>query len=236
MAADHTIRCYEDFVDTLIEVGFSMSGGSNEGIFSVIPWSWNETPPYDTPVAWHTGDHETDPWEWRIRVLDERTDIAYSKVFFRKGGFITREWAPYFLAIRRENRTLQEAYEDGLISYLAKQIYTIIAQNEPLPLHAVKKLMGIKKEDVSKFDRAVIELQMRLYITMCGTQQRVSGKGELYGWSATVFCTTETFWGEDVFAKAEQIAKADALKTVRAQILKVNPDADEKKMLRFMEG
>ena len=31
-------------------------------------------------------DPETDPWEWRIRVLDERDDIAYAKLFYKKSG------------------------------------------------------------------------------------------------------------------------------------------------------
>jgi len=45
-----------DFVETLLAAGFSMGGGSGDGIYSVVPWSWNEPPPYKTPVRWHTGD------------------------------------------------------------------------------------------------------------------------------------------------------------------------------------
>jgi hypothetical protein len=95
---------YNDFVNSLLDAGFSMGGGNSEGIFSVVSWSWNEAPPYDTPVRWHTGDPETDPWEWRIRVLDERDDIAYAKLFFKKSGYITKEWYPYFLAVRRSGK------------------------------------------------------------------------------------------------------------------------------------
>ena len=84
---------YNDFVNSLLDAGFSMGGGNSEGIFSVVSWSWNEAPPYDTPVRWHTGDPETDPWEWRIRVLDERDDIAYAKLFFKKS---IHQRNPYF--------------------------------------------------------------------------------------------------------------------------------------------
>jgi len=42
------------------------------------------------PVRWHTGDPGTSPWEWRIRVLDERDDIAYPKRFYKKSGYITK--------------------------------------------------------------------------------------------------------------------------------------------------
>jgi hypothetical protein len=47
---------YNDFVAALHSAGFSMGGGNSEGIYSVILWGWNETPPYDTPVRWHTGE------------------------------------------------------------------------------------------------------------------------------------------------------------------------------------
>lgn len=93
--------------------------------------------PYETPVRWHTGDPETDPWEWRIRVLEEKEDIVYAKLFFNKSGYITKEWYPYFLAVRRGGRTLMEEYEDGKVSYFAKRIYEIIAQSEAMPLHVI---------------------------------------------------------------------------------------------------
>lgn len=102
-AGTFTIQNYNDFVTALLSNGFSVGGGNSEGIYALISWSWDENPPYDTPVRWHTGDPETDPWEWRIRVLDERNDIAYAKLFFNKSGYITKEWYPYFLAVRRGN-------------------------------------------------------------------------------------------------------------------------------------
>ena len=73
------IQNYDGFVQNLLTAGFSMGGGNDEGIFALVPWSWDEVPPYETPVRWHTGLAETDPWEWRMRVLDERRDIAYGK-------------------------------------------------------------------------------------------------------------------------------------------------------------
>ena len=113
------IRNYNDFLETLLDAGFAMGGGNDEGIYATIRWNWNEPPPYDTPIAWHTGDPETDPWEWRTRVLDEGRGIAYAKLFFKKSGFITKAWYPYFLAARRNGKTFTEAYEDGTISHFA---------------------------------------------------------------------------------------------------------------------
>ena len=61
-----------------------------------------------------------------MRVLDERGDIAYAKLFFKKSGYIIKEWYPYFLAARRGGNTFDEAYKDGTISHLAKRIYDVV--------------------------------------------------------------------------------------------------------------
>lgn len=79
------IQCYDDFVHELKSAGFTLVGENPDGIFSLGTL-------FGEKIRWHTEDPETDPWEWRMRVLEERDDIAYGKLFFKKGGFITREW------------------------------------------------------------------------------------------------------------------------------------------------
>ena len=230
------IRNYSDFVTALLDAGFSMGGGNSDGVYSVVSWSWDEVPPYDTPVRWHTGDPATDPWEWRMRVLDERDDIAYAKLFFRKSGYITREWYPYFLAVRRGGKNLMDEYANGMISYFARRIYEVIHEYGTLPLHAIKQIGGFSKQDASGFDRALNELQMKMYLTMCGRQQKLSQKGEGYGWSSTVFCTVETFFGKDIFEKAHQINEREAAEKIAERIYSLNPAADPKKVIKFIKG
>lgn len=230
------LQCYDDFITALLDAGFSMGGGNNDGVFAVIPWSWDEAPPYDTPVRWHTGLPESDPWEWRMRVLDERDDIAYSKLFFKKSGYITKEWYPYFLAARRGSRGFMEAYADGTISHFAKRIYDVIIENETLPLHAIKQIGGFSKEEASRFDRALVELQMKMYLTMCGRQQKLSRKGELYGWSSTVFCTVERYFGKEILEKASRISEREAAEKITEQIYRLNLAAEPKKVAQFIKG
>ncbi len=230
------IQNYNDFVISLLDAGFSMGGGNSDGIFSVVSWNWDQEPPYETPVRWHTGDPETDPWEWRIRVLDERDDIAYAKLFFKKSGYITKEWYPYFLAARRGGKNFMQEYEDGTMSHFAKRIYDIIIDNETLPLHAIKQIGGFTKEDASKFDRALVELQMKMYLTMCGRQQKLSKKGEEYGWSSTVFCTVERYFGKEIMEKADKINEREATERITEQVYRLNPTADPKKILKFIKG
>ena len=233
---DKRVECYNDFVEVLLDAGFSMGGGNSEGIFAITPWNWNEEPPYDTPVAWHTGDIETDPWEWRMRVLNERNDIAYGKIFVKKSGFVTRKWAPYFLAVRRGGTSFDEMYEDGVISHFAKRVYSVILENGVIPSHAIKAIAGFAKEDKAGFERALVELQMKMYITTCGAMQKMSKAGEEYGWSSAVFCTTEHFWGEAVFEETAKIDSAEAVAKITEQILLLNPEAEQKKILKFIKG
>lgn len=84
-----TIRGFGDFRAALLRAGFAVGGENDEGIFSLRPYM-------DPSLQYHTGDPETDPWLWRVRVLEDRA-LAGGKVFFGKAGWISREWYPLFL-------------------------------------------------------------------------------------------------------------------------------------------
>lgn len=230
-----TITNFSDFCAALLDCGFSMGGGSAKGIFAVVPYGWEEQDGIDSPVKWHTGNPETDPWEWRMRVLEERTDIAYSKLFFRASGYITREWYPDFLAVRRRGETFDEAYYGGTVSGTGKRIYDILEKNGATPFHELKRLGGFSKEDNSRFERAIVELQTRMFITMCGRAQKMNKYGEGYGWNSTVFCTVEDFW-EERGGELEYADPSEAYERIRCRIYELNPSADAKKADKFIRG
>ena len=230
------IKNYNDFVTALLDAGFSMSVGGGDGIYSVLPWGWDEPPPYSTPVRWHTGDPDTDPWEWRMRVLEERDDVAYAKLFFKKSGFIAREWYPYFLSARRGGLCLEDAYYGGAVSNAAKRVYDAICANGALPLHAIKQIAGLSTEDSSKVDAALNSLQMGMYITICGRQQKLSKQGLEYGWYSTVFTRVEDFWGAEIIDDSERVGNDEAVRAITDRILTLNPSADKKKIARFIQG
>jgi len=230
------INNYDDFIRELQQAGFSVgTGGNDEGVFGLMKFGWDEEP-LETSIRWHTGEPDTDPWVWRMRVLSERDDIAYSKVFFRKSGYVTKEWYPYFLAARRGGYAFDEAYADGIISYNAKRIYEAIIEHGSLPAHELKSYAGFTRKNKAGFDSALTELQMRMFLTICGERQKLSAKGELYGWPSSLFCTTERFWGEEVFEKASRIGAKEAEEKITGQVYKLNPSADMRKVARFIAG
>ena len=227
---------FNDFVRILLASGFSIGGGNDEGIYAIVDYDWLNIP-HDSPIIWHTGDPETDPWEWRIRILSECSDIAYAKCFFKKSGYITSEYYPYFLALRRGGVAFDDEYSDGLISHSAKRIYDVVREYGELPLHDIKTIGGFSRDEKSRFDSALTELQMRLYLTICGTRRRMNAKGEEYGWETTMFCTTERFWEHtDVFDRAAVIDEPEAYAMIRERVMKLNPNADEKKIRKFAYG
>ncbi|MDD4164309.1 MAG: hypothetical protein PHD46_02420 [Eubacteriales bacterium] len=229
------IHSFSDFCDALSDCGFSMGGGNAKGIYSVIPYGWEQQDNIDSPVKWHTGNPETDPWEWRMRVLEERKDIAYSKVFFRASGFITKDWYEYFYAVRRRGYSFEEAYADGMINRNEKRIYEVILENGETAFHEVKQLCGFSGEESSKFEQAVIDLQMKMYITICGRSRRINRRGEAYGWNSTVFTTVEDFWqarGHDLKSVSPELA----YNKIMEKVYSLNPNAKLKTADRFIRG
>lgn len=227
---------YSEFCDELLKCGFSMGGGSSKGIFALIPYDWQEQEFLDVPAKWHTGDPETDPWEWRMRVLEERDDIAYSKLFFNLGGYITKEFYPYFISVRRKGKDFYAAYNDGEMSAASKTIYDIVSGNGSAALHEIKLFGGFGKEDKSKFERAIVELQTKMYITICGRTYKTNAAGEKYGWSINVFTTPENYFGNDFIANAMKIPVKEAEEKIRARILELNPEAENRKIRKFIYG
>lgn len=226
------VQCYDDFCRELLNAGFSLGGGSDKEIYAVVPFDWTEQPA-GTPVRWHTGDPETDPWEWRMRVLEERSDIAYAKVFFRASGYITEEWYPYFLAVRRQGMSFEEAREEGRVSELSRRIYNAVQENGRVPMHEIKRLAGLRDETSAHIEKAMTDLQMGMFLTICGRQQKRNAYGELYGWSSTVFCTPEEFWHREF----DDLPDCDqAIQKICARVSQLNPSAQERKIRKFIYG
>jgi hypothetical protein len=223
------ITSFTEFVDSLREAGFSLGSRNSEGIYAI-------SGQYAPMVVEHTGDPATDPWEWRMRVLEECDDIAYGKVFFRKSGWITRDWFPCFLAARRPRQSFADAYGSGTMSHFARRIYDCVQTQGRLPFHELKRLAGFTSDDQAGFERALTDLQMRLFLTMCGRQQKTSPQTGSYGWASTVFCTTELFWGDEVFARAARLDSQAAYDRIATQVRRLNPQADPGKIDRFIRG
>ena len=86
-----------------------------------------------------------------------------------------------------------------------------------------------------QFDKALVELQMRFFITMTGRRQKQNKYGIEYGWNSTVFTTVENFWAERNF-EIPDLDADESYEKIRQQILLLNPTAEEKNIQKFIRG
>ena len=226
---------FQDFCETLLESGFSLGGATGaKGIYSAVPFGWEEQAIADCPIRWFIGDPDTDPWQWRMRILEERSDIAYAKLFFRTSGYIARDWYADFYAVRRAGDSFQDAWVSGTVTQAEKRIYDVLARGE-FAYHELKALGGFRKEDHAAFERAILELQMRMFITASGFTQKINKYGEPYGWDITVFARVEDFWQSRGYTLPE-LDPEESYDRIREQIMKLNPNAQEKTICKFILG
>lgn len=181
---------------------------------------------------WHTG-LDSDPWQWRVKI-EADGKAAYAKLFDKKPGFISLEWYPIFLAARRKGRSFKEIYSQGLISNDAKNIYDLFERHNNLAIYGIKAMAGFTKETNSKYESAMSELQMGMFITINGTKQKVSAKGELYGWPATAYTTVEKWAGEEIIEKSRRMNPEDAVDEIMERVADFTPHLEPRKLRKFL--
>jgi len=227
MTKDYTnvkLTKYEDFVSILEKVGFMPLSKNCLDFINLSDLT--------EPEQWHT-NLPSDPWPWRVQIeLDHKA--AYGKLFDKKPGFISLEWYPIFLSAVRRGRSFNEVYSAGLLSSYAKQIYTLIEDHKLLAVHEIKALGGFTKELNSKYESAMCELQMGMFITTNGMKQKTAANGEPYGWPSTSYSTVETWAGEELIEEAWNLKPQDAVDEILLRIDDIMPKADDKKLKKFL--
>jgi hypothetical protein len=223
---DKKLTEYEDFLAIVEDIGF-MPFSNNCINFISLDGAWGLT----TTEQWHT-DLPSDPWPWRVQIEVEHR-AAYGKLFDKKPGFISLEWYPYFLSARRRGESFKEIYAQGLISNSAKQIYELFNTHKILATHEIKGLCGFNKETNSKYESAMNELQMGMFLTTNGMLRKIGANGDPYGWPATAYSTVETWAGEELIERAWSINPKDAMDEILLRIDEITPGADPKKVKRF---
>lgn len=221
------IRTFEEFCADLLKSGFSMGGDNAEGVFSLSSL-------FQANLRHHTGDPETDPWIWRIRAVTEREEFAGGKFFLGKNGWITREWLPRFISVRRQGRTMEERYAQGLVPRMAKTLYDRIREEPHCHMVQLRSALGIGKEDRSRFDGALCFLQRELFIVVSGEARKTSLSGAPYGWPVTTYCTASRFFGDALEEEAAGLDPSVARIEVIDRIRELNPAATDGAIARFL--
>lgn len=220
---ERKITEYTDFISIVEDIGFMPLSNNRIDFISLDSLTESE--------QWHT-DSPSDPWLWRMKIEKDHK-AAYAKLFDKKPGFISLEWYPVFLAARRDGRSFSRMYSDGLMSNYAKRIYDLFRDHDILAVHEIKSLGGFTKDLTSKYESAMSELQMAMFITVNGSKQKISAKGEPYGWPSTAYSTVEMWAGEKIIEESNAIISEDAKDEILERISEFVPDPSKARLKAF---
>jgi hypothetical protein len=219
------LRTYSDFLASVESSGLMAFSGK---VFEGLP----KLDQLTTPSQWHTGDPDTDPWQWKDRAAAEKR-LAFGCILGGHKGFISMGFYPLFYAACRPSGTFEQRYYDGYVSKTAYDVYKLFQDGSVLDTSDIRRRMNVsKKEGASAVDTAMTRLQSEFYITVCGNRRKVSSDGMEYGWPANTYCRIED-WAGDQLTDTET-TQGEA----RAQILKhcgaLNNKIDLKKLEKLL--
>ncbi len=171
--------------------------------FGFLPFFENGIPGFSleehTPKElWYNGakDGRDDwpVWDWKGPVA--RTgNCLYGKFFRKKAGFVSREWVPDLLNVRRDGMTFSEQYDEGLIFYKDKALYDVVSTYGAILTPHLKRMCGYEKGGAG-FETAVTRLQMQTWLCISDFVYRTDKHGKEYGWGVGLYTTPEAKLGE----------------------------------------
>jgi hypothetical protein len=202
---DYNVHTYEEAIGVIKEIGFLP-------LAKLIP----DYPSLDSITSkehWHTGS-ELDPWMWRAKFPGDGA-AAYGKFVKRKSVLLSTELLPFYRAILGSPVSVENRYQDGLMSREAVELFTLIKENEGIDTRVLRVEAGMKEKEKKKvFDNALLELQGSMYICVSGTKEKTNAAGEKNGWSSTSY-ETMTYWAKNHRIDENPIGRDDAKMMLR---------------------
>jgi hypothetical protein len=159
------------------------------------------------PVA----DTHDDPghitWGWKDNALGKR-QWYYAKVLRRKATFISLAVAPYFYALSQNYGSPEEdyllAYESGLLTQAAKQVYEALLKEGALNTVDLRKAARLtSKQSDTEFNKALEVLQADFKILPVGVAKAGA-------WNYAFIYAISAHHYPDLPEKARQIGEAEA--------------------------
>jgi hypothetical protein len=212
---------YPDFLARVDELGFLPLSRFLPGMPSLS----EETP----GNLWHTGNYETDPWQWKDRAAEEKK-LAYGCILGGHKGFVSRRLYALFYAACRPPETMDERWRAGELSLVTWKLWGLFEKKPALDTSEARRALG---GTASQADSALRQLQQEYWITIAGTRRKVGKDGQPYGWPASLFEQVERWAPPEWLAETSFWDQAEA----REAILEVGVGMGaEREALRKMLG
>lgn len=195
------------------------------------------------PTLWFSDEYDG-PWEWKGPVI-RQGDCAYGKLFSGKAGYVSMDWYPDFLNMRRSgyNMTVEE-----------KRIYDLLVSHESLLSKELKKLGGFKrsiaksrnpidllvksptvhKKKKEGFETIMTRLQMHCYVVIADFEYEYTHDGKRYGWGIARYTTPEALFDEDIILKPTCASPEESKDYLLKHLKQLLPDAGEKAILKML--
>ncbi len=170
----HQLLRYSDFLERVDTLGFLFLTDVLPGFPSVSAETRGK--------QWHTGESDTDPWQWKDRAAAEKR-MAFGCLLGGHKGFIAPWLHADFMRVCQPAGALEERWIDGALRPAVWDLWQLFEQHPVLgsnDLSAYWKATGHK--GTSGLDSAIRDLQREFWITVAGNRQKRNRQGEPYGW------------------------------------------------------
>jgi hypothetical protein len=175
------LRTYAEFLVRLEQLGFMALSKHPAG----LPSLGEET----AAESWHTGDVETDPWQWKDRAAQEK-QAAYGCILNGQKGFVTARMYAYFYAAYHPAQTLADRYAAGELKQTTLQVWQLLEQAGMRSTSELRRAMGVNPgRGAGRLDASIQDLQREFYIAIAGNRRKLAKDGQPYGWPNNVFET-----------------------------------------------
>ena len=170
-----SLTSYQDFIDQVNELGFLPMSGLAPG----LPSLGDLTP----GGSWHTGDPDTDPWQWKDRAAQEKK-LAYGCILNGKKGFVSGKLYPAFYTAFHPPRPMPVRWNEGLVDRNTWLLWNLFEKHGMLSTFEVHRMLAGGSSGYSRIDSRLQSMQAAYYITGAGNARKVGRLGQEYGWPA----------------------------------------------------
>lgn len=147
-------------------------------------------------------------WAWKDELPEKRLAF-YGHIWLGKPGFVSLEQLPCLLRLWNCPLGLdgfRAAYRAGTLSFDANRLGETLFYRGPLSTHRLRLAAGLKP---ATFKRALVELQKKLIVTKCGTDDRdTEWPAAVVDMSARIFPKAHTEARQVSFHEARESALA----------------------------
>lgn len=167
------VRTKKGALDFVNDVGFCFAFKAEN---SELPCLWHAACGTRDPIMPHHSHH--DPYlsfVWEMKdILPSEGRIYYGKLLKRRPTMISLEYLPFFFVLSERTGTKEEYLKEhfhGRLSDTARDIMSALYDSSPQVTQGLKIATGkISKGDRPEFDRAIAELQSRMFIVKVAEQ------------------------------------------------------------------